>query len=144
MNTQIEIDLGLARVSEGVLAMLENANGIVGLSPRLLCELLDALADEHMRRLGMRGGAAAMLKVPTKTLDADELWHSQRMLGIWLSNTDQQIRSDPDLEAMREVIARMWMGVRGVLSEVTEGIHLSEGTTDETPREAATKFRTSC
>ncbi len=131
MNTQIEIDLGLARVSDDALAMLEGGNGIASLPPEVFSKLLDALAEEHLRRFGARGGGAAMLKVPTRTLDADELWHSLRMLGNWLSNTDEATRGDPDLEGVSEVIARMWMGMRGVLSEVTDGI------ADETLRETS-------
>jgi len=98
VNTQIEIDLGLTRVSDGALAMLESANGIASLPPEVFSKLLDALAVEHLRRFGARGVEAATLKVLTRTLDADELWHSLRMLGNWLSNADEAARSDPDLE----------------------------------------------
>ena len=96
MKTQIEIDLGLARVSDGTLAMLERANGIASLPPEVFSRLLDALAEEHLRRFGARRVGAATLKVPKTTLDADELWHSLRMLGNWLSNADEATRGDPD------------------------------------------------
>ena len=119
MDTEIEIDLGLARVSDGALAMLEGANG--NLPPDLFSKLLDALAEEHLRRFGARKAAAAVLKVPTSTLDTDELWHSLRMLGNWLSNTGEVSDDDPDVAAVREVIARMWVGVRGVLGGVVGG-----------------------
>ena len=48
VNTQVEIDLGLARVSDGVLTMLEGANGVANLPPGLFSNLLDALAEEHL------------------------------------------------------------------------------------------------
>ncbi len=102
------------------LAMLEGANGIASLPPEVFSKLLDALAEEHLRRFGARGVGAAVLKVPTRTLDADELWHSLRMLGNWLSNADEATRGDPDLEGVSEVVAPMWMGMRGVLTEVTD------------------------
>lgn len=121
MNTEIEIDLGLARVSDGALAMLEGASAAASLPPELFSKLLDALAEEHLRRFGAQTGATVMLKMPTRTLDADELWHSLRMLGNWLSNTDEASHSDPDLEAASEVVARMWMGMRGALSLVIDG-----------------------
>ncbi len=130
MNTEIEIDLGLARVSDSALAMLEAANGVASLSPSLFSGLLDALAEEHLRRFGAQGGAAAMLKMPTRTLDADELWHSLRMLGNWLGHSEEASRGDPDLEAVSEVIARMWLGMRGALNLVTEGS--TDGTSGET------------
>jgi hypothetical protein len=122
VKTQIEIDLGLARVSDGALAMLEGAHGIASLPPEVFSKLLDALAEEHLRRFGARGVGAAVLKLPAKTLDADELWHSLRMLGNWLSNADEATRGDRDLEGVSEVVARIWMGMRGALSEVTSGI----------------------
>ncbi|HVA83923.1 MAG TPA: hypothetical protein VNF28_03395 [Candidatus Binataceae bacterium] len=131
MNTQIEIDLGLARVSDGALAILEGTNGIAGLPAEVFSKLLDALAEEHLRRFGARGVGTAVLKVATRTLDADELWHSLRMLGNWLSNADEAARGDPDLEGVSEVVARIWMGMRGALSEVTDG------TADEVSREAS-------
>jgi hypothetical protein len=131
VNTQIEIDLGLARVSDGALAMLEGAKGIASLPPKVFSKLLDALAEEHLRRFGARGVGAAVLKVPTRTLDADELWHSLRMLGNWLSNADEAARGDPALEGVSEVVARMWVGMRGALSEITDG------TGDEAPGEAS-------
>jgi hypothetical protein len=121
VNTEIEIDLGLARVSEGALAMLEGASGAASLPPNLFSKLLDALAEEHLRRFGAQMGATVMLKMPTRTLDADELWHSLRMLGHWLSNTEAASHSDPDLEAASEVVARMWLGMRGALSLVVDG-----------------------
>jgi hypothetical protein len=120
VNTQIEIDLGLAKVSDGALAMLERANGIASLPAEVFSKLLDALAEEHLRRFGARRVGAATLKVLKTTLDADELWHSLRMLGNWLSNADQATRDDPDLEGVSDVIARMWMWMRGVLTEVTD------------------------
>ena len=69
-----------------------------------------------------------MLRMPTRTLDADELWHSLRLLGNWLSHADEASRGDPDLEAVSEVIARMWMGMRIALLVTDESI-------DETCRE---------
>jgi hypothetical protein len=120
VKTEIEIDLGLARVSDSALAMLEGKNGVADLPPDLFSRLLDALGEEHLRRFAARRGAAAMLRVPARTLDADELWHSLRMLGNWLSNTDEAPGDDPDVAAVREVIARMWVGVRGALDEVTD------------------------
>jgi hypothetical protein len=129
VNAQIEIDLCLARVSDGALAMLEGANDIASLPPEVFSELLDALAEEHLRRFGVRRVGAAMLRVPARTLDADELWHSLRMLGNWLSNADETTGGDPDREEVSEVIARMWMGMRGLLTVVTEG------TGGETPGE---------
>ncbi len=101
MNTQIEIDLGLARVSDGALAMLEGAKGIASLPPEVFSKLLDALAEEHLRRFGARGVGAAVLKVPTRTLDADELWHSLRMLGNWLSNADEAPHASPPTSAQQ-------------------------------------------
>lgn len=120
MNTQIEIDLGLARVSDGALAMLEGTSGATSLPPSLFSRLLDALAEEHLRRFGAQAGVAAVFRMPTKTLDADELWHSLRLLGNWLSYTDQASRDDPDLEAVSEVIARMWIGIRIALGVATD------------------------
>jgi hypothetical protein len=120
VKTEIEIDLGLARVSDSALAMLEGKNGAADLPPDLFSRLLDALGEEHLRRFAARRGAVAVLRVPARTLDADELWHSLRMLGNWLSNTDEALGDDPDLAAAREVIARMWVGVRGALEEVTD------------------------
>jgi len=120
VNTQIEIDLELAKVSDGALAMLEKANGIASLPAEVFSKLLDALAEEHLRRFGARRVGAATLKVPTRTLDADELWHSLRMLGEWLSNADEATGNDPDMEGVSDVIARMWMGMRGVLSKVSD------------------------
>ena len=131
VNNQIEIDLGLAIVTDGALAMLERANKIATLPAEVFSKLLDALAEEHLRRFGARRVGAAMLKVPTRTLDADELWHSLRLLGNWLSNADEATRSDPDLEGVSDVIARMWMGMRGVLSQVTDR------TADQRPRETS-------
>jgi hypothetical protein len=120
VNTQIEIDLGLARVSDGALAMLERTSGATSLPPSLFSRLLDALAEEHLRRFSAQAGAAAVFRMPTKTLDADELWHSLRLLGNWLSYTDQASRDDPDLEAVSEVIARMWIGIRIALGVATD------------------------
>ena len=121
MNTQIEIDLGLARVSDNALAILEGASGVASLPPSLFSMLLDALAEEHLRRFGARVCAAAMLRMPTRTIDPDELWHSLRLLGNWLSYTDEASRGDPDLEAVSEVIARMWIGMDIALSLFTDG-----------------------
>ena len=120
MNTQIEIDLELAGISDGALALLERASGIANLPPEVFSKLLDALAEEHMRRFGARGVGAVTLKVPTRTLDADELWHSLRVLGNWLSHADEATHSDPDLEGASDVIARLWMGMRRVLTEATD------------------------
>ncbi len=117
MNTQIEIDLGLAGVSDRALAMLEAANG-AALAPNLFSNLLDALAEEHLRRYG--GGTVAVFRMPTRSLDPDELWHSLRLMGNWLSYADEASRSDPDLEAVGEVIARMWIGMRVALNRATD------------------------
>lgn len=122
MNTEIRIDLGLARVSDDALAMLEGPNGVAGLPAGLCSKLLDALAEEHLRRFGGQGDGVVMLKMATEALDADELWHSLRVLGNWLSISDEASHGDPDLEAVGEVIARVWMGTRGALSLVTEGV----------------------
>jgi hypothetical protein len=121
VNTEIEIDLRLATVGDDALAMLEGANGVASLPAGVFSKLLDALAEEYLRRFGGRGGAAVMLKMATATLDADELWHSLRMLGNWLSNSDEASHKDPDLDAVSEVIARVWMGTRGALSLITDG-----------------------
>ena len=120
MNTQIEVDLGLERVSNGALAMLERVSGLSSLPSGLFSKLLDALAEEHLRRLGAQLGVAAMLRVPMRTLDLDELWHSLRVLGNWLSSTDEASHSDPDLEAASEIIARMWLAMRSALGSVTD------------------------
>jgi hypothetical protein len=53
------------------------------------------------------------------SLDPDELWHSLRLLGNWLSYLDEASHSDPDLEAVSEVIARMWIGMRLTLNLAT-------------------------
>jgi hypothetical protein len=128
VNTQIEIDLGLSRVSDDALAMLEAANAVASLPPSLFSNLLDALAEEHLRRFGAQAGAAAMFRMPTRTLDPDELWHSLRLLGNWLSYADEASHGNPDLEAVSEVIARMWIGMRIALLATDESI-------DETCRE---------
>ena len=120
VNTQVEIDLGLARVSDGALTMLEGANGVANLPPGLFSNLLDALAEEHLRRFSARAGAAAMFRMPTRSLDPDELWHSLRLLGNWLSYADEASHGDPDLEAVSEVIARMWIGMRVALDRATD------------------------
>lgn len=122
MNTQIEIDLGLARVSDDALAILEGASGVASLPPTLFSMLLDALAEEHLRRLGGQMCAAAVFRMPTRTIDPDELWHSLRLLGNWLSYTDETWRGDPDLEAVSDVVARMWIGMRIALNRLTEGL----------------------
>jgi hypothetical protein len=83
VNTQIEIDLGLAKVSDGALAILEGANGVASLLPGLFSNFLDALAEEHLRRFGARAGAAAVFRMSRKSLDPDEFWHSLRLLGNW-------------------------------------------------------------
>jgi hypothetical protein len=119
VNTQIEIDLGLATVSDGALAILEAANGVASLPPGLFSNLLDALAEEHLRRFGVHACAAAVLRMPMTSLDLDELWHSLRLLGNWLSYLDEASHSDPDLEAVSEVIARMWIGMRLTLNLAT-------------------------
>jgi hypothetical protein len=120
MNTQIEIDLGLARVSDSALAMLEGVSGATSLPSGLFSKLLDALAEEHLRRFGAQVSAAATLRVPMRTLDPDELWHSLRLLGNWLGYMDEASRNDPDLEAASEVIARMWLGMHVALSLGTD------------------------
>lgn len=122
MNTQIEIDLGLARVSDDALAILEGASGVASLPPILFSMLLDALAEEHLRRFGAQMCAAAVFRMPTRTIDPDELWHSLRLLGNWLSYTDETWRGDPDLEAVSDVVARMWIGMRIALNRLTEGL----------------------
>jgi hypothetical protein len=120
VNTQVEIDLGLARVSDGALTMLEGANGVANLPPGLFSNLLDALAEEHLRRFSARAGAASVFRMPTRSLDPDELWHSLRLLGNWLSYADEASHGDPDLEAVSEVIARMWIGMRVALDRATD------------------------
>ena len=129
MNNQIEIDLGLASVSDGALAMLEAANGVASLPPGLFSNLLDALAEEHLRRFGAQAGTAAVFRMPARSLDPDELWHSLRLVGNWLSYADEASHGDPDLEAVSEVIARMWIGMRVALNRATDG------TVDEPLRE---------
>ena len=121
MNSQIEIDLGLAEVSDGVLAMLEAANGVASLLSGLFSNFLDALAEEHLRRFGAQAGRAAVFRISTGSLDPDELWHSLRLLGNWLSAADKTLHGDPDLEAVGEVVARMWIGMRLVLIRATDG-----------------------
>jgi len=120
VNSQIEVDLGLASVSDGALAMLEGVSRIAGLPPGLFCGLLDALAEEHLRRFGARVGIN-LFKLPMKTVDPDDLWHSLRVLGNWLSYKDEASHRDPDTEAASEVIARMWLAMRGALILTTEG-----------------------
>ena len=105
MNTQIEIDLELAGVSDGALVMLEAANGVASLSPGLFSNLLDALAEEHLRLFGAQSGTAAVFRMPRRSLDPDELWRSLRLLGNWLSYADEASHGDPDMEAVSEVIA---------------------------------------
>jgi len=120
VNTQIEVDLGLERVSNGALAMLERVSGASSLPSDLFSKLLDALAEEHLRRFGAQLGVAAMLRVPMRTLDLDELWHSLRIVGNWLSSADEASHSDPDLEAASEILARMWLAMRSALCSVTD------------------------
>jgi hypothetical protein len=129
VSNQIEIDLGLASVSDGALAMLEAANRDASLPPSLSSNLLDALAEEHLRRFGAQAGRTAVFRMPTRSLDPDELWHSLRLLGNWLSYADEASHGDPDLEAVSEVIARMWIGMRVALNRATDG------TVDEPCRE---------
>lgn len=119
MNTQIEIDLGLATVSDSALAMLEGANG-AALPSGLFSDLLDALAEEHLRRFGAHRRPAAVFRLSTRSLDPDELWHSLRLLGNWLSYADETSRGDPDLEDVSDVIARMWIGIRVALKQATD------------------------
>jgi hypothetical protein len=95
VNTEIKIDVGLASVSDDALAMLEGPGGVASLPAGLCSKLLDALADE--------------------------LWHSLRMLENWLSNSDEASHGDPDLEAASEVIARVWMAMRGALGLIADG-----------------------
>jgi hypothetical protein len=120
VNNQMEIDLELGTVSDGALAMLERVSGATNLPTGLFSRLLDALADEHLRRLGAQVSVAATLRVPLRVLDPDELWHSMRLLGNWLGYMDEASRDDPDLEATTEVIARVWLGMYRVLSPAVE------------------------
>jgi hypothetical protein len=120
VNTQIEIDLGLARVSDGALAMLEAANEDASLPAGLFSNLLDALAEEHLRRFGAGTGTAAVFRMPTRLFDPDELWHSLRLVGNWLSYADEASHGDSDLEAVSEVIARMWIGMHVALNQATD------------------------
>ena len=101
--------------------MLEGPGGVASLPAGLCSRLLDALAEEHLRRFGGQGDGAVVLKAATEALDADDLWHSLRMLGNWLSISDDGSHADPDLEAVSEVIARVWMGTRGALSLLIDG-----------------------
>jgi hypothetical protein len=121
VNSQIEVDLGLAKVSEGALSMLEGVSRIAGLPPSLFGGFLDALAAEHLRRFGARVGVTSVFRVPMRTVDPDDLWHSLRVLGNWLGYKDEDSRSDPDTEAASEVVARMWLAMRGALIVATEG-----------------------
>jgi hypothetical protein len=121
VNSQIEVDLGLTKVSEDALAMLEGISRITNLPPSLFSGLLDALAAEHLRRFGARVGATSVFRVPSRTVDPDDLWHSLRMLGNWLSYKDEASHDDPDTAAASEVIARMWLAMRGALIVATEG-----------------------
>ena len=116
MNSQIEVDLGLAKVSDGALAMLERVGRIGGLPQGLFCGLLDALTEEHLRRFGARTGVTPILRVPMRAVDPDDLWHSLRILGNWLSYEEETSRCDPDTEAASEVIARMWLAMRCALT----------------------------
>jgi hypothetical protein len=50
----LEIDLGLSKVSDSALTMLEGANGVANLPPEVFSKLLDALAEEHLRRFGVQ------------------------------------------------------------------------------------------
>jgi hypothetical protein len=121
VNSQIEVDLGLAKVSDGTLAMLERVGRIPGLPQGLFCGLLDVLTEEHLRRFGAQTNVLPMFKVPMRTLDPDDLWHSLRVLGNWLSYEDEASHGDPDTEAASEVIARMWLAMRGALILTTYG-----------------------
>ncbi|HTQ25921.1 MAG TPA: hypothetical protein VMI09_14605 [Candidatus Binataceae bacterium] len=82
---------------------------------------MDALAAEHLRRFGARVGVSSVLRVPIRTVDPDDLWHSLRVLGNWLSYKDEASRGDPDTAAASEVIARIWLAMRGALIVETEG-----------------------
>ncbi|HLK85679.1 MAG TPA: hypothetical protein VKT27_04165 [Candidatus Binataceae bacterium] len=115
MDTQIEIDLGLSQVSDGALAILERTGGATKLPPRLFSGLLDALAAEHLRRFGSLAVEPARLTMSRRELDTDDLWHSLRLLGNWLSYTEEASREDRDLDAACDVIARMWMGMSSAL-----------------------------
>jgi hypothetical protein len=42
------------------------------------------------------------------------------LLGNWLSYADEASHGDPDLEAVCEVIARMWIGMRVALDRATD------------------------
>ena len=80
--------------------MLEVANRDASLPPSLFSNLLDALAEEHLRRFGAQAGRTAVLRMPTRSLDPDELWHSLRLLGNWLSYADEASHGDPDLKLL--------------------------------------------
>ena len=108
MNSQIEVDLGLARVSEGTLAMLEGISRSTDLPQSLFSGLLDALAAEHLRRFGARVGVSSVFRVPIRTVDPDDLWHSLRALGNWLSYKDEASRGDPDTAAARLLRGYGW------------------------------------
>jgi hypothetical protein len=62
----------------------------------------------------------AVFRVPTRSLDPDELWHSLRLKGNWLSYANEASRGDLDLEAVGQVIARMWIGKRVALNRATD------------------------
>ena len=121
MNTQIEIDLGLSNVSDGALAILERTGGATRLPQSLFSGLLDALTEEHLRRFGSPAAAPARLRMSRRELDTDELWHSLRLLGNWLSYTEEASRDDPDLDAAGDVIARMWVGMSAALCWANDG-----------------------
>ena len=101
--------------------MLEAANGVASLPPGLFSNFLDALAEEHLRRFGAQAGRVAVFRMSTRSLDPDEIWHSLRLLGNWLSHADEALHGDPDLESVGEVIARMWIGMRIALNWATDG-----------------------
>ena len=113
---QLEIDLGLSNVSDGALAILERTGGATKLPHSLFSGLLDALTHEYLRRFGFPTAAPALFRMSSRALDAGDLWHSLRLLGNWLSYTEEASRGDPDLDAACDVVARMWIGVSVALS----------------------------
>jgi len=108
-------------MSEGALAMLEGRNRITDLPQNLFSGLLDALAAEHLRRFSARVGVTSMFRLPIKTVDPDDLWHSLRVLGNWLCYKEETSRCDPDTEAASEVIARIWLAMHDALIVAREG-----------------------
>ena len=90
---------------------------------------LASMVCRPLRSRKRRRRRTAAFRMPARSLDPDELWHSLRLLGNWLSYADEASHSDPDLEAVSEVIARMWIGMRVALNWATDG------TVDEPCRE---------